>query len=279
MNSRLKKFFNGAVNELRGAYEKSEGAPSACKGDLRESAVRRALGHCLPGMVRLYAGEIIDPFGGHSGQLDGIVVHAAVSALATSAEDCRLVLAEGALSVIESKSDLAGQWHQVKGTWDQIRGLRRFRPGHQGIVLGDANSAECAIPFFVIGRTGWKSHETLAEKASELFRDFGEGRSSPVVVVQLEPPGIGAAFWQADEPMVQGAIYTEEDRGNCLCMMWANLAACAQRCVLTPIDWPGYLTQPLRNAPRRAAVAPYCPAELCPHERRPRRERRGKMGR
>ena len=185
-HTRLKSFFNGAVKELRGAYEKSEDAPTPCMGSLREEGVRRAIEHSLPSVIRLLEGEIIDPFGKQSGQIDGIAVHATGSALATSPDDSVVALAEGVLAVIESKSNLSAQWNEVERTWEKIRALRRF--GEQAGVwaMGPPLPSDRSIPFFVMGRTGWKKPETLRDKALELFNSFGDAASAPpVLVVQL----------------------------------------------------------------------------------------------
>jgi hypothetical protein len=134
MHYRLRTFFEGVTGELLGAYRKSEGAPSNCKGSLRERGVRRAIEHSLPGMVRLYDGEVIDPFGQQTGQLDGILVHATGAALATSSDESRIVLAEGALAVIESKSNLMSQWAEVKNTCEKVAKVRRFDPTSGGAL-------------------------------------------------------------------------------------------------------------------------------------------------
>jgi hypothetical protein len=182
----LVTFFTGAVDELRAAYKKSEGAPSNCAGSLRERGVRRAIEHSLPAIVRVYEGEIIDRAGGQSGQLDGILVHATGSALATDADDSRIVLAEGAVAVIESKSNLRSQWSEVERTWDKLKGLRR----KEG--FGDS------IPFVVVGRQGWQTGEPIADHICDLLRDF-DGFAPPTIVVQLEPPIIAFALWEADQ--------------------------------------------------------------------------------
>jgi hypothetical protein len=240
VHPRLVTFFTGAVDELRAAYKKSEGAPSNCAGSLRERGVRRAIEHSLPGIVRLYEGEIIDRSGGQSGQLDGVLVHATGSALATEADDSRIVLAEGAIAVVESKSSLDSQWSQVELTWDKLKRLRR-RKGAGG-----------TIPFVVIGRRGWKTGEPIADHIHGLLKpfekDFPGDSAPPVLVVQLEPPIVGLALWE-EEPNVALHLkvtvhaFEEGHRWQALAQPWRALTQMAMAREADPIaiPWNEYL--------------------------------------
>jgi hypothetical protein len=245
---RLQSFFLGAVDELVAAYTKSEGAPSACKGSLRESGIRRAIEHSLPAIVRLVEGEIIDPFGRQTGQLDGIVVHATGPALATSVADSRVVLADGAVAVIESKSSLKNQWDEVLGMWG---GLRKIRKSDQKAVRGMGPkpmvlSGADAVPLLAIGRQGWQKPETLCDKASELFDAFGDRSPPQVCVMQLDPPGLG---WvglgiETESPLPPsrtGRIYSREERWRPLAQIWLLLTSRAQQTEQRYVDWSGYL--------------------------------------
>jgi hypothetical protein len=213
-------------------------------GSLRESGVRRAVEHCLPGIVHLYEGEIIDSSGEQSGQLDGILVHSTGAALATAPDDSRVVLAEGAVAVIESKSTLTSQWPEVVRTWEKVRGLRRFKGPPRGVFFGGTPPmpGDDALPIVVIGRTGWAQANTLGGKALELFESFGATASPSVTVVQLNPPGVGAVFWvsQTSTQKVE-VILDESERWRTLGHVWSILTFAAQRVIATPIDWPGYL--------------------------------------
>jgi hypothetical protein len=240
VHPRLVTFFTGAVDELRAAYKKSEGAPSDCAGSLRERGVRRAIEHSLPSIVRLYEGEIIDRSGGQSGQLDGILVHATGSALATDAEDARIVLAEGAIAVIESKSSLDKQWSQVKATWDKLKALRR-KKGIGG-----------PIPFVVVGRQGWKTRLPIADHVHDLLKpfevEFPGDCAPPVLIVQLEPAMVGLALWKVGADAVAQldvAVQTfdEADRWGVLAQLWRVLTQMAMARDADPIaiPWNEYL--------------------------------------
>jgi len=240
---RLQNFFTGAVDELHGAYRKSEGAPTACVGSLRERGVRRAIEHSLPSIVRLYDGEVIDPGGGHSGQLDGILVHATGSALATAHDDSRVALAEGVLAVIESKSSLTAQWGQVHAMWDKLKTLRKFVDEPKGIFNGAPPAPfERAIPLAIIGREGWKRQEMLEAKVQELVDSFGAPECPPIIVVQLDPPGVCVFSWEDDTgPRVMSAIFDKEERWKTLSHLWSMLGEIAERVIIIPVDWTSYL--------------------------------------
>jgi hypothetical protein len=240
---RIASFFTGAVDELLAAYRKSEGSAAANKGSLREEAVKRAIMHSLPATARLYDGEIVDPFGGQSGQLDGIVVAATGAALATSPTDPRVVLAEAALGVIESKSDIGAQWDEVKLTWNKLRVLRRYKGNPAGAWHGGGpHPSDHAFPLLIVGRFGWQKNTTLRDKAKELFDAFGDGYPPPVLVAQLEPPGLGFVVWQNNNNWFNdGVMFPPEERWRVLGTPWYTFAERAQRCVSMPVNWAAYL--------------------------------------
>lgn len=239
---RLQAFFTGAVDELRGAYKKSEKAPNACKGSLREAGIRRAIEHSLPGVVHLYSGEIIDPCDRQSGQLDGILVHSSRPALATGADEDRIVPIEGVVAVLESKSNMESQWDQVIGTWEKLRNLRVTRHPPASIFTSPEPAQGRDIPFYVLAREGWKTSQTLAGKANELAQMFDTPLSTPnVSLVQFEPPGMGWARWEDGGLQARGEVSSENDRWKTLVAVWSALTELGARAVTRPIDWDGYL--------------------------------------
>jgi len=240
---RLISFFNGAIAELRAAYTMSEGAPTAAMGASRETAVMRALRHSIPSVAAIHSGEVIDPYGGQSGQLDGIVVHATGSALATTPDAERIALAEGVIAVIESKSTLTSQWDDVKLTCSKVAKLRR--PAAMGISVGGfPQPSEARIPFVAIGRTGWAKADTLKEKAVDLSATYTDDATAPlVVVVQLEPhPGIAWHLPVGADTRTSGALFSNaQDEGTPLAYLWWHLGVAVQRVVTRPIDWAAYV--------------------------------------
>ena len=65
---------------------------------------------------------------------------------------------------------------------------------------GRLKGGDETIPFVAIGKTGWKTEDTLRDKARELVSCF-EGRAPHVSVIQLEPPAI--AVPQGDSVLVK----------------------------------------------------------------------------
>ena len=213
----------------------------------------------MPGIVSLYEGEIIDSFGGQSGQLDGILVHATGSALATAPNESRVVLAEGALGVLESKSSLQGQWSEVHRTWRKVSELRRFKmpvmpppsTAHEPLSSAKevakrlkvrarrARLGSHSIPLFVvIGREGWQTGDTLSEKAQELS-DTCPLPGSTIMVMQLQPPGYAVKRGVSAAPQTE--MLTEVERWQTICLLWAKITDLAGREKPKQIRWPGYL--------------------------------------
>lgn len=260
MHPRLVTFFRGAMTELRGAYEKSEGAPSAVAGSLREEGIRRAIEHSLPTIAKLYSGEIVDRFGGHSGQLDGMIVHATGSAIATSPTEPRIALAEGVVAIVESKSNLSSQWDEVQATWDKIRVLRRFREPRGVWGFRQPQASDWAFPFIVMARAGWRRPETLRDKAAALRASFGDVAAPSVIVVQCDPAGIGLALADtggmvtdddghaklvmSPTPPIAGMCDDDQERWRPLAIVWRMLTEQARTILHTPIDWVAYENLP-----------------------------------
>jgi hypothetical protein len=243
---RLEAFFTGVVDELRGAYRKSEGAPAPCMGSLRERGIRRAIEHSLPNIATIYEGEVIDQFGAQSGQLDGIVVHSTGAALATAADDTRVVLAEGVLAAIESKSNLMTQWAEVERTWEMLRKLRRWEGTPEGVLIngGRPHPSEAAISLIAIGRVGWAKDVTIVDHAEALFKSFDADHPPATMVVQLDPPGYGLVYWESDGRTVRkvGKVFDEKDRWRAVANLWVTLTDYANRLAFVKPGWARYLS-------------------------------------
>jgi hypothetical protein len=254
----LQAYFDGALDELRGAYARSLAARnSTVVGTLRERGIRRALQGCLPSIARMVDGEIIATHHARSGQLDGIVVHASGAALGFDDEP-RVVLAEGVLAAIEAKSDLRSQWEGIRSTWSRVLPLRRsFDPR----IPAPANEhpSEPAIPFIAIGFRGWDTVETLVEEVQELHTMFMAGPAPtaiapPILLVQLDLPAIAAVVDRVEGTPLNGfpqvvRSVCPEDRGRVLRQIWSQLTFLAQRLSPRPADFAGYLKIPKATDP------------------------------
>ena len=182
MHDKLREFFNERFDELASALRKANIASSSTKGGAREESLRQALSETLPPLMRHYSGDIIDAGERSTGQLDGIFVHQAFPALLLS-KDHAIVPAEGVVAVVESKSDLSKQWKEVLRTWDKIRVIRRAPTmvnfGSQPMP------SDWAIPFIVVGLTGWKSEQRMTQAVRELQQTFGQD-CPPVFLLNIK---------------------------------------------------------------------------------------------
>jgi hypothetical protein len=141
-----------------------DGGPSAVSGYVREQTFRQIILPSLPPQYRVTTGQIIDQYGGATGQLDAIVENGCFPSItAPSIADVRLVLAEGASCVVEVKSTLPSQWEQVLATRDKLSPIRRrFCDG--AFTLGQVSER---VPLFVVAYRGWSDLETLKTKTFE----------------------------------------------------------------------------------------------------------------
>jgi len=261
----LLDFFNGVHDRVLASFTGSRRASSATKGNIRESALTE-IERSLPSIVRIHRGDIIDSHGGHTGQLDGIVVHVASPAVALSGQD-RIVLAEGALAVLEVKSNLRSQWSEVMRTWEKLREIRRplSQEGEQAKTLlsrGDKSYEKAAtlglheqsVPFFVVGWKGWNSHGKLQEKVLELAGSFGKGPRPQLFVGQLTPPAFAMLDPTCEAPEVTAdgrpqygyriPLHWVNDpglRGLVLMNLWRTLSERGRHASLINIDWKGYM--------------------------------------
>jgi hypothetical protein len=245
----LKEFFTGAHTALIAAYQRSTGSPDNCAGSVREHAIREALRLTLPHAVRIVDGEIVDSFGNGTGQLDGILVHASGPALAGSEHEPRVVLAEGVLGVMESKSDLTrgDAWERVRDTFTRVIKLRRaYDPLAEPLLrTASPDPSDSRIPFFVVGYKGWARWETVKDHACQLIeiarQECGSHEQVPVIsVIQLEPPGFSALSKRGGPPQVPSNLTLP---WRAVAVMWATLAHSVQRFQVIPANYRGYVNE------------------------------------
>jgi hypothetical protein len=151
---------------------------AATKGNEREAFIDNFLNRVLPDPFRFGTGDATDVRGRRSGQLDVVIEYPLMPSLPLpGAGDHRLYLADGIAAVIEVKSDLTKQWDEVLTTARQLGSLEHGtfmkQPLEDFLVqhVNDEVRIEHAmrnyrldeIPFFVVGYTGWKNIDTVAD--------------------------------------------------------------------------------------------------------------------
>ncbi|WP_414545206.1 DUF6602 domain-containing protein [Nostoc sp. CCY0012] len=147
---------------LMAAHKGSAIASNNTKGKERESFINLFLSNILPPHFRFGSGEITDLSGNLSGQLDIVIEYPLLPSIQvpTSSAETRLYLAEGVAAAIEVKSDLIGQWQQVKQTSEKVKQLRRRFSASRGL-------APNSVPLFAVGYTGWKSIDVVWQHLQE----------------------------------------------------------------------------------------------------------------
>lgn len=161
MNPHIIQRLSGIHSMLLGAYSANKSMSASSKGVERQTFIDSFLSEVLPSHFRFGSGDATDRAGARSGQLDVVVEYPFVPSLPiVGSEKTRLYLAEGISAVVEVKSDVAGQWHEVERTAAQLSVLKR----QYGSGVSFGPRATPHIPFFVVGFTGWRNVETVKAK-------------------------------------------------------------------------------------------------------------------
>ncbi len=231
-NKALQGFFNGAFDLLKASFAASKMLSSSAKGASREHAARELLRSLIPPVARIESGDVVDVHGNQSGQLDAVVVDHRSPTLKLEASETSLILAEGALAVLEIKSDLARQKAEVVRTFRKIEPLRPVvAPVEKFIKENKEKYAYLhrrelkrredhqSIPFIVVAGTGWTKHARLALLGEELRGLLPEKRHLELLLVTLDPP----AFAVCEGWTVRSTEVDEAERGDIVAAVWFTL--------------------------------------------------------
>lgn len=162
-NDALSTRLDGIQKSLVGMYGGGGGVSSASRGQEREQFIKTFLREVMPPGYRFGTGDAIDTHGNQSGQLDIVVEFTFLPSLPLVSQGPRIYLAEGIAAVLEVKSNVAAQWNEVVETATRLRALRRVFQVPGFTPFGPPSET---IPLFAVGYTGWKSLDTLIEKAN-----------------------------------------------------------------------------------------------------------------
>ncbi len=134
--------------------------PNATAGSERETFLREFLQKVFPPHRRFATGAITDSAGAISGQVDIAVEYGFTPSFPMPSTEERLLLAESVALAIEVKSDLSGQWDQVRETVRKVKSLnRQLNPT---ITFGSSPGPN--IPCVAVGYTGHQTIEGLAKR-------------------------------------------------------------------------------------------------------------------
>lgn len=143
------------------------GLPNATIGGERETFLREFLQKVFPAHRRFATGAITDSHGQISGQVDVAIEYGFVPSFPMPGTDERLLLAESVAVVLEVKSDLIGQWGQVRETTKKVKTLRR----NLNVVMSMGEGPPEWIPCIAVGYTGHATIESLQERLNSTPED------------------------------------------------------------------------------------------------------------
>jgi hypothetical protein len=176
-NDHLIQRLNGIQAALIAQHLGGRGMPSATIGNERETFLREFLQKLFPAHRRFATGAITDSEGHLSGQVDIAVEYGFVPSFPMPGTEERLLLAESVALVIEVKSDLVGQWNQVRETTARVKALRR----QLNIVMGIGENPPDHIPCIAVGYTG---HQTVQGLQDRLGKTPAEERPDGALVIE-----------------------------------------------------------------------------------------------
>ncbi len=151
--------------------------PNATAGSEREAFLREFLQKVFPAHRRFATGAITDSTGAISGQVDIAVEYGFTPSFPMPSTEERLLLAESVALAIEVKSDLSGQWNQVRETVRKVRELnRQLKP-----IMTFGDSPGPKIPCVAVGYTG---HQTIDGLSKRLEATPANERPDGALVIQ-----------------------------------------------------------------------------------------------
>ena len=160
LNDHLVQRLTGIQAALMAQHIGGRGMPNATVGNERETFLREFLQKLFPAHRRFSTGAITDSDGRISGQVDVAVEYGLVPSFPMPGTEERLLLAESVALVIEVKSDLVGQWNQVRETTAKVKALRR----NLNVVIGMGAGPPKEIPCIAVGYAGHGTLDGLKER-------------------------------------------------------------------------------------------------------------------
>jgi hypothetical protein len=173
MNSHINARLEGIRLALEGVYVSNSTMSTATRGAERDQFIHQYLKVALPPSFRFGTGDATDQSGARSGQLDIVVENMFLPSLPIASDGAsRLYPAEGIAACIEVKSDIAGQWRELRETAEKLHALKRTVSGFgmPGLSAGGGGGSLVVngkqidplhIPFFGVGYRGWKDPSTI----------------------------------------------------------------------------------------------------------------------
>jgi hypothetical protein len=163
-NEHLIRRLEGIWAQLNAAHQAGAGMSASSKGREREAFVDLFLKSVYPPIYRFGSGDITDMTGHKTGQLDVVIEFPFGPSLPSVGSDqVRLYLAETVAAVIEVKSDLAGQWSEVRRTASHLSPINRTF----GATMSMGEPPAAHVPLIAVGFRGWSTIDTLQKHIEE----------------------------------------------------------------------------------------------------------------
>ena len=184
-NQFLIQRLTGIQQALMAQHLGGRGLPNATIGGERETFLREFLQKVFPAHRRFATGAITDSSGKISGQVDVAIEYGFVPSFPMPGTDERLLLAESVAVVLEVKSDLIGQWSQIRETTKKVKTLRR----NLNVVMSMGDGPPEWIPCIAVGYTGHATIESLQERLDST--PIGERPDAALVIQSGSFVGFG----------------------------------------------------------------------------------------
>ena len=177
MNTHIATRLLAIQQSLMAHYAGGAGLPSAVKGSEREYLIHDYFAQVLPPMFRFGRGSITDSVGTMCGQIEVVLELPFGPSFPMPAGKERLYLADCVAAVIEVKSDLSSQWHEVIETTAKVKRLVRDLRQPELLAFESSPSPEFSnpnprsVPCYAVGYRGYKTVERLRARVASTSVD------------------------------------------------------------------------------------------------------------
>lgn len=170
-NLLFKKVIESLHEDLIRAFNRTKNFPSPVSGREREIFVEYVPSRILPNSFRFGSGIIIDSTGDRqTNQIDLVIERPYSASFPIGVSSQRLYVAETVAAAFEIKSDLSKQWEGAKESALSVLRMQMLLEDDlleksEDMVFGHVYDHR--VPMFLVGFTGYKSCDSLAERLGD----------------------------------------------------------------------------------------------------------------
>jgi hypothetical protein len=160
------------------AYTQEAVKQSSDLGFAREHFIKQILEGLLPRSVIIGSGEIVDGYGGRSGQQD-IIIYRSDFPVITSLTPINTYLVEGVIATIEVKSNIStGSPNHLCKAFENIKRVLQLHKRAYPVNGDETQIAQLmlvgSIKTYVVGYSGWQTQETFFDNCIKALECSGE---------------------------------------------------------------------------------------------------------